>query len=631
MKNIILLLFVLAASRPIGAATGGPDAFGYRWIDSDETAGPVYSWTEIRGLGASPGAADDKSWLAALPQSFRFYGQVYDSVYICSNGFLSFASRDSNPYPSSIPNSTLPNAMAAPLWNDLDPADPQSGGIYCYHDSAAGRFMVEWDSVVHFGTQHYYSIQAILDLADSSITFLYCSAQPGWQADFASIGIENSAGTVGLSLAQSFLKDQYAVRFYNQQDSHDLQAAAIVSPGWYLDPEDLAVPELLAQNTGLVSQTFPVVCHILCNDTLIRVDTAYVTELPAGDSLAVGFAPWQAGPAGERYVFRMFCDLDGDQNRANDTLQSEAISFPYRNKINASWRSAAISVDGVLSNGEWPDAAKIDITDILSRNGQAVPAGSAFLYAVNDSSALYLAVDVPWDASLESGDALYLFVDDDGDGAWAGDNSEGRYILQQSGAADSLTFTALPAVINSGAGGIAKAIGIASGHAQYEMSIPLGGGTGSYIRNGPGGIAKLHLSWQDGADKNIYAWWPQDMELPQDENPAHYGRLALADASGVAEQPQETALSPGIFRLWNSPNPFAAQTRISYQLPAAGPVEIVVYNIMGQRVAGLVDGVRSAGPHSVTWTTATSCATGVYLCRLSFAGRHRVVRMQLIK
>jgi len=278
-----------------------------------------------------------------------------------------------------------------------------------------------------------------------------------------------------------------------------------------------------------------------------------------------------------------------------------------------------------------PAAAMIDITDILGRNLQSPPAGSAFLYAVNDSSALYLAVDVPWDASLESGDALWLFADDDGDSAWAGDNSEGRYILQRSGATDSLTFTALPAVINSDASGIARAIGIASGHVQYEMSIPFGGGADCYIRNGPGGIAKLHLSWQDGADKNIYAWWPQDMELPQNEDPAHYGRLVLADASGVAEQPQGTLPSPGIFRLWNSPNPFAAQTRISYQLPASGQVELGVYNVAGQLINTLIAGFQQPGEHSAAWNSAGVFAAGVYFYRLKFNGRERIGKMLLIK
>ncbi|MBI4727834.1 T9SS type A sorting domain-containing protein [candidate division TA06 bacterium] len=633
MRMVLLILFACAAIHPLQAAQGGPDAFGYRWIDSDEPAGPVYSWTEIRGLGTSPGAADDKSWLVALPQSFRFYGQIYDSVYICTNGFASFTSPDSTPLCPDItlPNPVPPNAALAPFWNDMDLGAAEKGQLYFYNDASSRRFIMEWDSAIRWGGSNRYSFQLVLCYDDSSVAFNYRTAGPGWQTDNnTGIGIEDQAGGAGLQISQSLLKDNYAVKFCNPPDSHDVRAAA-EQPDWYVEPGSPAACRLRATNAGLFEESFPVQCFVYHNAALIFSDTVAVNALAPGGSVSLTFDPWTAGTSGEQYVVKLCCAMDNDGNRANDTVSAVTVSFPYRNKLNCPWRTSPIAIDGVLSNGEWPDTVKIDVTDILGRNLQTPPAGSAFLYAVNDSSALYLAVDVPWDASLESGDALYLFVDDDGDGAWAGDNSEGRYILQWSGAADSLTFTTLPAVINSGTSGIARAVGIASGHAQYEMSIPFGGGTGSDIRNGPGGIAKIHLSWQDGADKNIYAWWPQDMELPQDEDPAHYGRLVLADASGVAEQLQGTVLSPGIFRLWNSPNPFAVQTRISYQLPASGQVELGIYNVAGQLVKTLIAGFQPPGKHSATWNSAGVFAAGVYFYRLKFNGREQIGKMLLIK
>jgi len=85
----------------------------------------------------------------------------------------------------------------------------------------------------------------------------------------------------------------------------------------------------------------------------------------------------------------------------------------------------------------------------------------------------------------------------------------------------------------------------------------------------------------------------------------------------------------------NYPNPFNPETTIAFDLDQAGPVRLTVYNILGQQVANLVDGFRSAGTHQVRWDGRDSrgfrTATGVYLYKLDVGGSTVVRKMVLLQ
>ena len=93
------------------------------------------------------------------------------------------------------------------------------------------------------------------------------------------------------------------------------------------------------------------------------------------------------------------------------------------------------------------------------------------------------------------------------------------------------------------------------------------------------------------------------------------------------------ALQPGA--LQNAPNPFNASTQISYQLPEAGEVSLVVYNLMGQQVRVLVQGYAAAGLHEVIWDgrneDGQSVSSGIYLYRLESPDQVETRRMLLLQ
>ncbi len=105
----------------------------------------------------------------------------------------------------------------------------------------------------------------------------------------------------------------------------------------------------------------------------------------------------------------------------------------------------------------------------------------------------------------------------------------------------------------------------------------------------------------------------------------------------ASDNDQGEAELPGSFSLaQNYPNPFNPTTVIAYSLPSAGEVKLVVYNVIGQQVATLVDDEQPAGYYQVEWNgTADSgadAASGVYLYRISFNGNTSETRkMMLVK
>ena len=106
-----------------------------------------------------------------------------------------------------------------------------------------------------------------------------------------------------------------------------------------------------------------------------------------------------------------------------------------------------------------------------------------------------------------------------------------------------------------------------------------------------------------------------------------YFALPLAALGGRA-LPARFALGP------NYPNPFNPSTIIPYQLAASSQVRLEVFNLLGQRIATLVDEARPAGFHTATWhatdRAGRAVAAGVYIYRMTVGEERQTGRMVLI-
>jgi hypothetical protein len=102
----------------------------------------------------------------------------------------------------------------------------------------------------------------------------------------------------------------------------------------------------------------------------------------------------------------------------------------------------------------------------------------------------------------------------------------------------------------------------------------------------------------------------------------------MADPTGIDDF--VTQIPDKYFLNQNYPNPFNPVTKIKYGLPKSGKVKIEIYNIIGQKVAKLLNEFKPAGYHEISFD-GSNLPSGVYFYRIQTKGFNSVKKMILIK
>ena len=195
---------------PVIADFGGPDDFGYMWMDSNEPTGPVFDWVDITSIGEALTFNDDQNQ-GPFPFGFDmpFYDGYFNSLRICSNGWLSFTASSTTYSNVSIPDSDDPNNLIAPFWDDLNPSD---GGMVYFYTNNTDSAVVSWVEVPRYSDDGSMTFQVVLT-ADGDITLQYLSMQGTLNS--CTVGIENEGGSDGLEVVYNgdYLTDELAVKF----------------------------------------------------------------------------------------------------------------------------------------------------------------------------------------------------------------------------------------------------------------------------------------------------------------------------------------------------------------------------------------------------------------------------------
>ena len=133
---------------------------------------------------------------------------------------------------------------------------------------------------------------------------------------------------------------------------------------------------------------------------------------------------------------------------------------------------------------------------------------------------------------------------------------------------------------------------------------------------------------------DLYRWWGNQPTMYSNwlaqsatENQTILNWLTNG-ITGITAAPPGTPLEFALRQ--NYPNPFNPSTEISFTIPKSSQVELSVYNVLGQKVATLVNEIMTAGSHAMTFD-ASNLASGVYLYRLQAAGLSVTKKMLLVK
>ena len=167
------------------------------------------------------------------------------------------------------------------------------------------------------------------------------------------------------------------------------------------------------------------------------------------------------------------------------------------------------------------------------------------------------------------------------------------------------------------------------GDVVSPMSILEGPQEGWRMRHGIGNVGKrreyivnnlqpgVTYFWSVQAQDNSFAGGPFSQEIPFTTN-------------GISTSLEEegNGLTYELFQ--NYPNPFNPSTTLRFSIPEAADVQLDVYDILGRRVAQLVNGTYNPGYHEIQWQ-ADQYASGLYFAHIKANAFTKVVKMVLVK
>jgi hypothetical protein len=353
----------------------GPDAYGYYAFDNTETQ-PVgtatpYIWAEIAGgpgtrLGLDDGSEDgDMSTVVTLPFSFRFYGQTFSQITVCTNGWLAFGSQTNTDFRNYRMGSAIgPINMVAAYWDDLVTTGITNGGVYVWNDAGAHRYIVEWRTrtlwsgedevfeVILFDPAYYPSGTGDGKVMVSYHTMTISQNGGSNDNDFATIGIQNADHSIGLeygywntwAATAAPVQDGRSIMYTTDMTGYVRTPLALISPTvgglWPIDSTVAVSWQGGEQNATIRIE-------------LSRHDLIGPWEILAAGAANIGsYAVAVTGPASSTCRVRITSNSDVNDTDTSDSL---FVIGRYQMLLSEGFESGAPTWSHASAGGTWVD------------------------------------------------------------------------------------------------------------------------------------------------------------------------------------------------------------------------------------------------------------------------------------